>query len=206
MSRFTIALGAGAAAVVVLAGCGPDLAEVPYGSEEARWQEMLRDNYAGYEAPRTAPPAVKDNVSPRLLEEEEQKRKNEQNNVTPPPAAENPPANDDPASIVDNAAERPAAQEPAASPEQPKPAPEKAAEKAPEKAPAKTAPDKPAAKNEAPEKSEVYVVQPKDTLGDLAKKFYGDARRSDVIVKANPELKKNPNFLKPGMKLVIPKI
>lgn len=198
MSRFTIALGAGAAAAVVLAGCGPDLAEVPYGSEEARWQQLLRDNYACYEAPRTAPPAVKDNVSPRLLEEEELKRKNEQNNVTPPPAAENPPANDDPASIVDNAAERPAAQEPVAPPEEPK--------SAPEKAPAKAAPAKPAAKNEAPEKSEVYVVQPKDTLGDLAKKFYGDARRSDVIVKANPELKKNPNFLKPGMKLVIPKI
>ena len=200
MSRFTIALGAGAAAVVVLAGCGPDLAEVPYGSEEARWQEMLRDNYAGYEAPRTAPPAVKDNVSPRLLEEEEQKRKNEQNNVNPPPAAENPPANDDPASVVDKAADRPAAQEQPVPPEEPKSAPAKAPEKE------KAAPAKPAAKNEAAAKSDVYVVQPKDTLGDLAKKFYGDARRSDVIVKANPELKKNPNFLKPGMKLVIPKI
>ena len=205
MSRFTIALGAGAAAVVVLAGCGPDLAEVPYGSEEARWQEMLRDNYAGYEAPRTAPPAVKDNVSPRLLEEEEQKRKNEQNSVTPPPAAENPPANDDPASVVDKAADRPAAQEQPVPPEEPKSAPAKAPEKD-KAAPAKAAPAKPAAKNEAAAKSDVYVVQPKDTLGDLAKKFYGDARRSDVIVKANPELKKNPNFLKPGMKLVIPKI
>ena len=218
MSRFTIALGAGAAAVVVLAGCGPDLAEVPYGSEEARWQEMLRDNYAGYEAPRTAPPAVKDNVSPRLLEEEEQKRRNEQNNVNPspdaenpPPAAENPPAADDPASVVDKAADRPAAaqQEQPAPPEEPKKAPAKAPEKAPAKAPEKdkAAPAKPAAKNAAaPAKTDVYVVQPKDTLGDLAKKFYGDARRSDVIVKANPELKKNPNFLKPGMKLVIPKI
>ncbi|MBP5530879.1 MAG: LysM peptidoglycan-binding domain-containing protein [Lentisphaeria bacterium] len=212
MSRFTIALGAGAAAVVVLAGCGPDLAEVPYGSEEARWQEMLRDNYAGYEAPRTAPPAVKDNVSPRLLEEE-QKRKSEQNNVNPPPAAENPQVNDDPASVVDKAADRPAAvQEQPAAPEESKKAPEKAPAKdkakAPEKAPAKdkAAPAKPAAKKDAAEKADVYVVQPKDTLGDLAKKFYGDARRSDVIVKANPELKKNPNFLKPGMKLVIPKI
>ena len=195
MSRFTIALGAGAAAAVVLAGCGPDLAEVPYGSEEARWQEMLRDNYACYQAPRTAPPAVKDNVSPRLLEEE-QKRKNEQTNGNLPPAAENPSANDDPASVVDNAADRPAAQELTVPPEEPKSAPEKD----------KAAPAKPAAKNEAAEKSDVYVVQPKDTLGDLAKKFYGDARRSDVIVKANPELEKNPNFLKPGMKLVIPKI
>jgi nucleoid-associated protein YgaU len=203
MSRFTIALGAGAAAAVVLAGCGPDLAEVPYGSEEARWQEMLRDNYACYQAPRTAPPAVKDNVSPRLLEEE-QKRKNEQNNVNPSSSAENPQANDDPASVVDNAADRPAAQELTAPPEEPKSAPEKA--KAAPAAKDKAAPAKPAAKNEAAEKSDVYVVQPKDTLGDLAKKFYGDARRSDVIVKANPELEKNPNFLKPGMKLVIPKI
>ena len=50
------------------------------------------------------------------------------------------------------------------------------------------------------------MVKPHDTLGGLAQKFYGDARRSDVIIRANPALKKNPNLLKPGMKLVIPKI
>lgn len=197
MNRITIVLGAGAAAVL-LAGCGPDLAQVPYGSEEARWQKVLRDNYSGYEAPHTAPPAIRDNVSPRLIEEEEQKRKNEQvNAVNPPPPAENPAPVDDPASLVDKAAEgRPVVQEQAPADVAAKPADK--AEK-----PAAPAAAKPADKGGA---EETYVVKPHDTLGGLAHKFYGDARRVDVIVRANPELRKNPNFLKPGMKLVIPKI
>ena len=206
MKSFTIAVGAGAAAVAVLAGCGPSLAQVPYGEEEARWQKVFRDNYSGYEAPRTAPPAIRDNVSPRLLEEEEARR-NAQNrgNVNTPPPADNPPAvdnpqqpadnppADDPARIVDNAAKRSAAEEPA-----PPREPERKA------APAKE--DKPAAHKGAPKDAGVYEVKPNDTLGGIAKKFYGDARRTDVIIRANPSLKKNPDFLKPGMKLVIPKI
>ena len=201
MNRFTIAVGAGAAAAMVLAGCGPRLAQVPYGEEEARWQKILRDNYSGYEAPRTAPPAIRDNVSPRLLEEE-QARKNAQNNAqnnaqanpaNPAPAAENPPPADDPAQVVDKAADRPAVEEPTPVRDQEK-----------KSAPAGEA--KPAANGGAPENAGVYKVKPNDTLGDIAKKFYGDARRTDVIIQANPALKKNPNFLKVGMKLVIPKI
>ena len=189
MNRFTIALGAGAAAVL-LAGCGPDLAQVPYGSEEARWQKVLRDNYSGYEAPHTAPPAIRDNVSPRLIEEEEQKRRNEQlNGVTPPPPADNPAPADDPAQMVDKAA----VQEPAPAAE--------VAKVADTEKPAPAA--KPADKGGA---EETYVVKPHDTLSGLAHKFYGDARRADVIIRANPALQKNPNLLKPGMKLVIPKI
>ena len=203
MNRFMIAAGAGA--VVLLAGCGPELAQVPYGSEEARWQKILRENYSGYEAPRTAPPAIRDNVSPRLIEEEEQKRKSEQaGSVNPPPPAENPQAAEDPGLMVDKAAERPAVQEQPAAAEVKQPAAkpaEKPAAKPAEKAAAKPA-EKAAGNGEASE----YVVKPHDTLGALAQKFYGDARRSDVIVRANPALKKNPNLLKPGMKLVIPKI
>ena len=211
MNRLMIVAGAGAA-VVVLAGCGPELAQVPYGSEEARWQKVLRENYSGYEAPRTAPPAIRDNVSPRLIEEEEQKRKSEQAaSVNPPPPAENPPAAEDPALMVDKAAAQ--EQPPAA---EAKPAEAKPAEKQPAAKPAKKpAEKKPAAKPADKEKAakaadkggeSEYVVKPHDTLGGLAQKFYGDARRSDVIIRANPALKKNPNLLKPGMKLVIPKI
>ena len=227
MNKITIAAGAVAVAVV-LAGCGPKLAQVPYGSEEARWQKILRENYSGYEAPRTAPPAIRDNVSPRLIEEE-QARKNEQNGFNPPPPADAPA--DDPALMVDKAAEKPAVQEQAPAREPDKKPAEKPAEKPAAKAdksaktaektadkidksakPAEKPADKtgksakPAEKSEAPKGATVYVVQPKDTLGDLAKRFYGDAKRRDVIVRANPELKKNPDFLKPGMKLVIPKI
>ena len=191
MNRMTIAVGAGAVAVV-LTGCGPKLAQVPYGSEEARWQKVIRDNYSGYEAPRTAPPAIRDNVSPRLLEEE-QARKNEQNRLNPSAPVENPPAADNPAQVVDKAAERPAAEEPA-----PVREPEKKA------APAKA--ERPDGQEKASSSSEVYEVKPNDTLGGIAQKFYRNARRTDVIIQANPALKKNPNFLKPGMKLVIPKI
>jgi len=208
MNKITIAAGAGAVAVL-LAGCGPKLAQVPYGEEEARWQKILRENYSGYEAPRTAPPAIRDNVSPRLIEEE-QARKNEQNGFNPPPPVDNPPPADDPALMVDRAAEKPAVQEqaPAREPDK-KPAAKDKADKKTEKKAGKSAAkaaDKKAAKADAPKGATVYVVKPKDTLGDLAKRFYGDAKRRDVIVRANPELKKNPDFLKPGMKLVIPKI
>jgi len=216
MNRLMIVAGAGAA-VVVLAGCGPELAQVPYGSEEARWQKVLRENYSGYEAPRTAPPAIRDNVSPRLIEEEEQKRKNEQAaSMNPPPPTENPTAAEDPALMVDKAAAqeqptaaeakpaeaKPAEKQPAAKPAEAKPTDKKPAAKPAEKPADKQPAAKPADKGGETE----YVVKPHDTLGGLAQKFYGDARRSDVIIRANPALKKNPNLLKPGMKLVIPKI
>ena len=54
--------------------------------------------------------------------------------------------------------------------------------------------------------SDVYEVVSGDNLGKIARKFYGDARRFDIIVNANPQLKGNPDRLRVGMKLVIPKI
>ena len=169
MNKINMAVGA-AGVVVLLAGCGPELAEVPYGAEEARWQKILRDNYSGYEAPRTAPPAIRDNVSPRLLEEEEQSRRNEQNKNNPPPAADNPPAvSDDPAAMVDKAAEQPAPKEP------------KAVQPAPEPSPVP-------AKVDAAGAAGFYEVKSGDTVTDIAQRVYGDARRSDVIISANPRV------------------
>ena len=207
MNRFTIAAGAGAMAVM-LAGCGPKLAQVPYGEEEARWQKILRENYSGYEAPRTAPPAIRDNVSPRLIEKE-QALKNGQNGngFNPPPPADEPPV-DDPGLAVDRAAERPAVKEqaPAASPAEKKEV--KPAEKKADNPAAKPADKKEGAKaeKEAPKGAVIYEVKPKDDLSKLAQKFYGDAGCRDVIIRANPSLEKNPDLLRPGMKLVIPKI
>jgi len=207
-----IMMAAGAA--VLLAGCGPELAEVPYGSKEARWQETLRENYSGYEAPRTAPPAIVDNVSPKLIEEE-QLRKGQED----APAA----ASDDPAVAVDKAAEKeqaaPAAADKAAGKEQSGKAAKAGDGK--EQSPEATV-DKAAEKGQAPESAkaeegrdardaqyavdgESYEVQSGDSLSRIAKKFYGDARRYDVIVKANPQLS-NPNKLRVGTKILIPKI
>ncbi len=204
-----VAMFAGAAgAAVVFVGCGPDLAQVEYGSEEARWQQVIRDNYSGYEAPRTAPPAVVDNVSPRLIEEE-QLRKSQNAESAGAPAA-----SDDPASAVDKAADgssaevkndsAPQAEEKAV--EEKKADDKKAA--AAEKKPAddkKADAGKPEAKKEAV-KGDVYEVVAGDSLGKIAQKFYGDARRFDIIVNANEQLKADPNKLRVGMKLVIPKI
>ena len=204
-----VAMFAGAAgAAVFFVGCGPDLAQVEYGSEEARWQQVIRDNYSGYEAPRTAPPAVVDNVSPRLIEEEEMRKSQSADNAGVPAAV-----SDDPAAAVDKAAdgsssevkENPAPQA-GEKPAEAKPADaDKKADAKKADADKKAAAGKPEAKKEAV-KGDVYEVVAGDSLGKIAQKFYGDARRFDIIVNANEQLKADPNKLRVGMKLVIPKI
>ena len=57
-----------------------------------------------------------------------------------------------------------------------------------------------------PTNSEIYVVQSGDTLGAISKKFYGSARHAALIRKANSDIVSNANKLKPGMKLIIPKL
>ena len=57
-----------------------------------------------------------------------------------------------------------------------------------------------------PTNSTVYVVKSGDTLGSIAQKAYGSARYSDVIFKANSDILKNPDKLRLGMKLIIPKL
>lgn len=47
-----------------------------------------------------------------------------------------------------------------------------------------------------------YVVRPGDTLGKIARKFYGDARQFRLIVAANRIL--DPDRLRVGQRLVIP--
>ena len=199
MNKVTVAVGAGALAAV-LAGCGPELAQTSFGEKEAEWQRVIRENYPQYEPPRTAPPAVRDNVSPRLREEE-QARKNEEKAAAPATEVSGAPtASEDPEVTIDRAAEK---------------TPEKAESAAPEKS-AKAEPAKDGAKDNAPADKakadkaqqvpgEEYVVKSGDTLGKIAQKFYGDARRADVLVRANPQLT-DPNRLRVGMKLTIPKI
>lgn len=204
MNKVVMFAGAAGAAVLFV-GC-VDLAQTPYGSEEARWQQVIRENYSGYEAPRTAPPAVVDNVSPRLIEEEQLRKSQSAEDAGAPAASE------DPAAAVDKAADGSSAEVKNDSAPQ---AEEKAVEEkkadADKKADDKKADDKkaaaakPAVKKEAA-KGDVYEVVAGDSLGRIAQKFYGDARRFDIIVNANEELKANPDKLRVGMKLVIPRI
>jgi len=49
-----------------------------------------------------------------------------------------------------------------------------------------------------------YTVQSGDTLGSIAKEFYGDGRKWPTIAAANKEVLPDPNRLRIGMKLRIP--
>ena len=84
---------------------------------------------------------------------------------------------------------------------------------APEAKPEAKAEVKPEAKPETakieppdPTGSDIYEVQYGDTLGAISKKFYGSARHTNLIKKANSDIITNANVLKPGMKLIIPKL
>ena len=56
----------------------------------------------------------------------------------------------------------------------------------------------------APEGGGVYVVQKKDTLYDLSRRFYGDQSRWREIWDANRNRVPNPDQLPVGIKLIIP--
>ncbi len=56
----------------------------------------------------------------------------------------------------------------------------------------------------APE-SIFYEVKKGDTLGKIAAKYYGDAKKYNKIFKANQPMLKDPNKIYPGQKLRIPK-
>jgi LysM repeat protein len=49
-----------------------------------------------------------------------------------------------------------------------------------------------------------YTVQSGDTLGSIAKKFYGDGRKWPTIAAANKDILPDPNKLRIGIKLRIP--
>lgn len=63
----------------------------------------------------------------------------------------------------------------------------------------------PAQATPAVAEAEVYVVQPGDTLGALAKRFYGKAGLYMKIFEANRDILSDPNLIKVGQKLRIPR-
>ena len=63
----------------------------------------------------------------------------------------------------------------------------------------------PAPKKEEPvEKSEFYEIVSGDTLGGIAKKYYGSAGKYMKIFEANRDIIKDPNKIYPGQKIKIP--
>jgi nucleoid-associated protein YgaU len=57
-----------------------------------------------------------------------------------------------------------------------------------------------------PTNSTVYEVKAGDTLSGISQKIYGNASFSNVIFRANADILKDPNKLRPGMKLIIPNL
>lgn len=189
-----LALGLGGLGLVVLAaGCQPELAGVRYGEEEQQWEQYVDRSYSGFKPPRTAPPAIVDKFSPKATETPLAGE-----SVTPPPVEETVISETSvleevvtdtaPVADVDAAADKSAEEKNVpAKPEQP--------------------PQAPAGQEAVPAgKTTVYIVKPGDTLSYIAQKVYKDGRKYEAIIKANPVLQKNPNFLKPGMKLQIPQL
>ena len=197
----------GAGVAVVLAGCQPELAQTREGAREAQWRAMIGESYSGYRPPRTAPPAIKDNVSPELVEREQQMENDgaEGDLAVPFPGEEiyyeedlvleedAAPAPVDDAAAADSAAVD-GAEDGAVDGSAAPAATDDAAAVTDEKA-----------TQEAGETVE-YVVKAGDTLSHIAKKFYGKASFADLIWKANSKAVPNPNRLKPGTKLQIPKL
>ena len=130
----------------------------------------------------------------------------------PPPAEDPQSAGGDPARIVDAAAEKESV--PAAAGNNDGTAPAQTKENKSEVPAAESVPAAGGRKDSAsftatppePTGGTVYEVKAGDTLSAIAKRFYGDAGASGVIERANVDLVKNPNRLRPGMKLIIPKL
>jgi nucleoid-associated protein YgaU len=62
----------------------------------------------------------------------------------------------------------------------------------------------PAAASAAPAATKIHVVEKGDTLGAIAKKYYGKAGAYMKIFEANRDVLDDPDKIKPGQKLRIP--
>ncbi len=184
--------------VMLLAGCrSTQVAEVNRSQEEIVLEQLIRANYPNYRPPRSAAPAVYDNTEERVSSIAKPAEKSEKAPEVEAVETATVPAEKADAVVAEPVAE---VKSDAAAAEK---APEvkadaAAAEKAPEVTPPVAPPD--------PTNSTVYVVQSGDTLGKISQKHYGSARHSNVIFKANGDILKDPNKLRPGMKLIVPKL
>ncbi len=51
-----------------------------------------------------------------------------------------------------------------------------------------------------------HTVKSGETLGKIAKTYYGDASKYNAIFKANTDILKNPDLIHPDQELIIPKL
>ena len=201
-------LFSGAAVIALLsAGCNPELAQGVYGAEEKEWQEIISSSYSGYRPPRIASPATADKAAPEALEKQRAAENGDNGSIVevPPPAATD---NAAASSAVDRAADKTAPQTDAPKAEEKKADAPKAEEKKADgkKADAPKAEEKKADAGKSGELDyEIYKVQPGDTPGSIARKYYGKASMYEIIMKANPQIK-DAKLIQIGTELKIPKL
>lgn len=203
MNKISLFSGCAAAAVLMTAGCRPELAQGNYGSEEQQWQDVISASYSGHRPPRIAPPAIVDRASQEALDKQRMQQENAKNtdavSEVPAPGDDK---NDAPAvketsaaEVVDSAAEKTQAKDP------------EAADRKDEakKADAPKADEKKAEAKTADLEYDIYVVKPGDNPGSIAQKYYGKASYASLIMKANPQIK-DARQIQIGTKLKVPKL
>lgn len=201
MQKFLTSVCGGAALLVLLAGCDPEMAQIKGSSQEAEWYNQLKQNYRSFRPPQYPAPAIYDrNASAPAMER----------GGAVQPA-------DDPEKAVDRAADGESNVQ--VLPDETKQPAQiadvkdaKAAKADAAKADAAKADAADANAQKAGDKSadavegKLYVVKEGDTLGSIAQKFYGRASMSDVISRANSKVIKHSDRLQIGMRLVIPEL
>lgn len=181
MKMMVFLAGAGVLAIG-LSGCSPKLDQTGLSPEEQIWADYIKQNYSAWQPPVVEPRGV---------------RGSEMAPAAPAPAPTAPAVPDTAAPAVPQGAGEPSFYDSGAASAAPAPiaAPAPAAA-----SPAASA--DPAAAVGAPE---VYTVVKGDTLGAIARKYYGRASAWKKIQDANSALLKGTTNIRPGMKLTIPK-
>lgn len=200
---------AAVAAVVVLCGCQHTTVDQVKASDGMNdWYQYIKDNYPGFQPPPLVSPGISGQTAAETAGNEkafpaDNSAVDPGNNVEAIPV-DPVPVQDNKAEVKTEAETAPAAKEEA-----------RAEVKTEAKAEAEVKPAanagaeneaKPAVEPPDPTSSEIYVVKYGDTLGAISKKFYGSVRYVNLLQKANSDIITNANVLKPGMKLIIPKL
>ena len=215
MTKHLVLAAISATLAIFAAGCRHSrIATPPLSQEEAAWQAIIRESYPNYNPPPKTSRSFKGHTEDRVSANVRAPRSQADEPAGQPGDEEVKPEvmtlpaekTETPAAEAEKPAEAAPAAEagtPAAEADKPAETPAAEAEKPVETAPA-------ANENKVippdPTNSTVYEVRSGDTLGSIAQKSYGNARFSDVIFKANSDILKSPHTLKPGMKLIIPKL
>ena len=221
-----------AALLVLVSGCYyTEIASGGSSPEMQEWEKMILESYPGHVPPKTTNRSYRGNKAETRYSTVKVDKLKPMDDLDPRPAAQeqtevkeiSEPKAEEPAIKEVKPEGEPKAEEPAI--KEVKPEGEPKAEEPKNDAPKAEEPKAEEPKNDAPKAEEpkvpaaddknappdptnstVYEVKGGDTLGSIAHKVYGNARYSNIIFRANTDILKDANKLRPGMKLIVPKL